>query len=100
MITPLLLLLAQATALNPQAAALFERDPVLRAWAVSRFDHNRDGWLTLYEVQAAVAALKGIADADHDGRVTQAEFVRARTAIATGPRPRVISPPAASPTAP
>ena len=98
MMTGLLLLLVQGVSLNPQAAAMFERDPVLRAWAVSRFDYNQDGWLTLYEVRSAVAALKGIADTDRDGRVTQAEFVRARAGLR--PRPPAISPPAASPTAP
>ncbi len=71
-------------ALNPRAADLFERDPLLARWAVSRFDSNRDGWLTLYEAQPAADAFREIADADRDGRVTVREydaalaFIRAR----------------------
>ncbi|MEO8618791.1 MAG: hypothetical protein ABI412_05450 [Sphingomicrobium sp.] len=62
----------------PNANELFDRDEVLRGWAVRRFDRNRDGWLTLYEAQPALAAFKEIADSDSDGRITTAEYRRAR----------------------
>ena len=68
--------------INPHAANLFERDPALRAWAVRSFDSNRDGWLTLYEAQPALARLKAIADMDGDGRVTVREFEQARSIVA------------------
>ena len=42
--------------------------------AVQIYDNNKDGWLTLYEAQPAVAAFRDIADANHDGRVTVREF--------------------------
>ena len=64
--------------LNPHAAELFERDPVLNAWAVSTFDRNKDGWLTTYEAQPAVTTFKEMADTDRDGRVTVSEFRDAR----------------------
>ena len=67
---------------NPAANALFDRDVLLRQWAVRRFDANRDGWLTLYEAQAALAALKDLADGDRDGRVTTYEYDRAKEFIA------------------
>jgi hypothetical protein len=72
----------QTASVNPHAADLFERDPELRAWAVRLFDANRDGWLTLYEAQPAVARLKEIADADGDGRVSVREFAEARKSLA------------------
>lgn len=79
---PLLLLLAAAAAaaptVNPEATALFERDAILNSWALARFDANHDGWLTLYEAQAALGEFKQLADADHDGRVTVQEFADAR----------------------
>ncbi len=67
--------------LNPNAHALFERDPQLKAWALRLFDGNGDGWLTLYEAQPALAAFKEIADADRDGRVTTYEYARAKEFI-------------------
>ena len=71
----------QAT-LNPHANALFDRDAELKAWAVRLHDRNRDGWLTLYEAQAALTGFKEIADGDGDGRVTTAEYARAKEFIA------------------
>ena len=68
--------------LNPHASELFDRDPELRAWAIKLYDHNQDGWLTLYEAQPAVVAFKEIADADRDGRVTTYEFARAKAFVA------------------
>lgn len=67
---------------NPNANELFEHDMVLKSWAISQFDTNRDGWLTLYEAQPAVAAFRDIADGDSDGRITVAEFRRAKEFIA------------------
>lgn len=73
-----------AASFNPRANELFDRDPVLNAWAVRSFDRNHDGWLTLFEAQPALAAFKDLADSNHDGRVTTREyeaavaFIRAR----------------------
>ena len=79
-------LMAQAAAasapLNPHANALFDRDAELKAWALRLFDTNKDGWLTLYEAQPAVAMFKEIADADRDGRVTTHEYRRGKDFIA------------------
>ena len=75
-------LAAQATLasapVNPNANALFDRDPELKAWALRLFDSNHDGWLTLYEAQPALQAFKEIADADKDGRVSTYEYQRAK----------------------
>lgn len=71
-----------AAALNPHANDLFERDPVLREWALRMFDTNRDGWLTLYEAQPALAAFKDIADGDRDGRITTWEYARGKDFVA------------------
>ncbi len=68
-------------AFNPNANLLFDRDAVLRAWAVARFDRNGDGWLTLFEAQPALNAFQEIADGDRDGRVTTAEYRRAKEFI-------------------
>lgn len=68
-------------AFNPNANLLFDRDAVLRAWAVARFDRNGDGWLTLFEAQPALNAFQEIADSDSDGRVTTAEYRRAKEFI-------------------
>lgn len=97
---PLFLLLAAATVadipaapVNPAAAELFERDPVLNRWALASFDRNEDGWLTLFEAQAAVTEFKRLADTDHDGRVTVQEyeaakrFLVARFNLAAAPAP-------------
>lgn len=62
----------------PNANVLFDSDAVLNDWAVRNYDRNHDGWLTLYEAQPALAAFKEIADSDRDGRVTTAEFRRAK----------------------
>ena len=67
---------------NPRAIELFDRDADLKAWAIKRYDQNRDGWLTLYEAQPAFAEFKDIADADRDGRVTTYEFARAKEFLA------------------
>jgi hypothetical protein len=72
---------AQAS-FNPNANELFDRDAALKAWAVRLFDTNRDGWLTLYEAQGALAAFKDIADGNRDGRVTTYEYDRAKEFIA------------------
>lgn len=69
----------EPASLNPDAIELFERDPVLKAWAVRTFDRNRDGWLTSYEAQPAVSTFKEMADIDRDGRVTVREFQDARS---------------------
>jgi hypothetical protein len=69
-------------AINPNANELFDRDPVLRTWALRLYDRNRDGWLTLFEAQPALAEFKQIADADRDGRVTTDEYARAKEFIA------------------
>ena len=58
---------------NPSANQLFDRDPVVKAWAVRRFDTNHDGWLTSYEAQPALAAFKDLADGNRDGSVFQAD---------------------------
>ncbi|MCY7280082.1 MAG: hypothetical protein LH610_04150 [Sphingomonas bacterium] len=67
---------------NPNANALFDRDPVIRQWAVRMYDSNRDGWLTLYEAQAALAAFRELADGNRDGRVTTYEYDRTKEYIA------------------
>lgn len=72
---------AASTPANPHANALFDRDPLLKAWAVRIHDTNRDGWLTSYEAQAAVSAFKELADGDRDGRVTTYEYDRAKEYI-------------------
>ena len=75
--------LASASApLNPHATELFDRDSDLKAWALRLYDGNKDGWLTMYEAQPALAAFKDIADSDRDGRVTTYEFQRAKEFIA------------------
>jgi hypothetical protein len=68
-------------AFNPRANDLFDRDEVLHAWAVERYDRNGDGWLTLYEAQPALQEFKQIADSDGDDRITTAEYRRAREFI-------------------
>ncbi len=73
---------AEPAAFNPNANALFERDSVLREWAVRLYDRNGDGWLTLYEAQPAIVAFKNIADGDKDGRITTLEFRLAKEFIA------------------
>ena len=79
-------LMAQAAfasgGINPHANELFDRDPMLRAWALKVYDANRDGWLTLFEAQPAFEAFKDIADADRDGRVTTYEYRRAKEFVA------------------
>ena len=69
---------------NPRANELFDREPVLKAWALRIHDRNHDGWLTLYEAQAAADSFRDLADGNRDGRVSVSEyaaaidFVRAR----------------------
>lgn len=70
-----------SAAINPHANELFDRDPQLKAWALKLHDTNRDGWLTLYEAQPAIAMFKDIADADRDGRVSTYEYTRAKAFI-------------------
>ena len=68
--------------INPNANALFDRDVILKQWAIRTHDTNRDGWLTLYEAQGALAAFRDLADGDRDGRVTTYEYDRAKEFIA------------------
>lgn len=74
--------LAAGPPVNPSANAFLDRDTVIKQWAVRTHDSNRDGWLTLYEAQGALAAFKDLADGDRDGRVTTYEYDRAREFIA------------------
>ena len=67
--------------LNPDAAALFERDSVLRSWALRFHDRNGDGWLTSFEAHEAAVAFKQIADSNRDGRVSVYEFGEGRDFI-------------------
>lgn len=67
-------LAAQAQPLNPRALEFVEREPAVRAWALARFDDNHDGWLTLFEAQAAVDEFVRIADENRDGRVSLSEY--------------------------
>ena len=73
--------IAASAPVNPNANAFLDRDPVIKQWAVRTFDSNRDGWLTLYEAQGALAAFKDLADGNRDGRVTTYEYDRAREFI-------------------
>lgn len=68
--------------INANAHDLFDRDAALKAWALREYDTNRDGWLTSYEAQPALAAFKNLADGDRDGRVTRYEYDRAKEFIA------------------
>ena len=74
--------IAASTPVNTNANALFDRDAMLKAWAVRTYDTNRDGWLTLYEAQDALKAFKDLADGNRDGRVTTYEYDRAKEFIA------------------
>lgn len=77
--TVLMLLAAQdAAPVNPAAIELFDRDPVLSAWALGSHDINQDGWLTSFEAQAAAEAFRDLADANSDGRVTVREYQEAK----------------------
>lgn len=73
--------IAASAPVNPNANALFDRDPTIKAWAIRLYDSNHDGWLTLYEAQPALVAFKDLADGDRDGRVTTYEYDRAREFI-------------------
>ena len=61
-------------AFNPRAGDLVDSDPVIRQWALTRYDTNRDGWLTLYEAQPAATAFRDIADENRDGDVSVREY--------------------------
>ncbi len=74
--------IAANTPVNTNANALFDRDSILKAWAVRIYDTNHDGWLTLYEAQGALKAFKDLADGNRDGRVTTYEYDRAKEFIA------------------
>lgn len=67
---------------NPKAIELFERDPRLMDWALAGFDKDGDGYLSIFEADAAAQAFKQIADGDRDGQVTPAEYGAARDFIA------------------
>ena len=56
-------------------------DWVLANWALKNFDRDSDIRLSDEEASAAASALRKIADADEDGRVTPAEFQAARAFI-------------------
>ena len=68
---------ARQTSINPRANELFDREPVLKAWALRIYDRNHDGWLTLYEVQAAADSFRDVADGNRDGRVSMTEYAAA-----------------------
>jgi hypothetical protein len=76
---------AQATPASlgptPAAVELFERDWVLMNWALKFYDRDRDVLLEPAEAQAAAAEFRKIADANHDGRITPAEYRAARAFI-------------------
>ena len=63
---------------NPRAIELFERDSTLMDWALSQYDSNRDGYLSIREADKAAREFKAIADGDKDGRVTPTEYRSAR----------------------
>lgn len=75
---------AQPASVNPRANELFDREPVLKSWALRIYDINHDGWLTTFEAADAAASFRDIADADRDGQVSLSEygtaldFIRAR----------------------
>lgn len=50
-------------------------------WALKYFDADGDIALSPSESAAAADAFRKLADADHDGRVTPAEYRAAREAI-------------------
>jgi hypothetical protein len=66
---------------NPKSIELFERDPKLMQWALSRFDEDGDGYLSIMEADSAAREFKQIADSDRDGQVTPAEYRSARDFI-------------------
>ena len=63
---------------NPRAIELFASDWVLRDWGLRVHDLDHDAELSPAEADAGAAAFKALADDDRDGRVTPAEFRRAR----------------------
>jgi len=65
----------------PAATQLFERDWVLMNWALKFYDKDRDIMLEASEAAAAATEFRNMADADGDGRVTQAEYRAAREFI-------------------
>lgn len=78
---------------NPRAIELFEREPKLMDWALAKFDRDGDGYLSIFEADAAAQEFKSIADGDKDGQVTPAEFqsamgfIAARYVRAKAPQP-------------
>ena len=66
---------------TPAALELFQRDWVLMNWALKYFDADGDIALSPSESAAAADAFRKLADTDHDGRVTPAEYRAAREAI-------------------
>ncbi len=67
-----------AADVNPRAIELFRSDWVLREWGLRVHDRDHDAELSAIEADAGAKAFKAIADGDGDGRVTPAEFRRAR----------------------
>ena len=67
---------------NPKAIELFDSDGDLMQWALAKYDANGDGYLSIFEADAAARQFKQIADGDGDGRVTPAEYRLAKDFIA------------------
>ena len=72
---------APTVAPTPAALALIQRDWVLMNWALKYYDADDDIALSPSEGAAAADAFRRLADTDHDGRVTPAEYRAAREAI-------------------
>ena len=66
---------------TPAALALLQGDWVLMNWALKYFDGDGDIALSQSEGARAADAFRTLADANHDGRVTPAEYRAAREAI-------------------
>lgn len=59
---------------NPRANELFEREPLLKDWAIRIYDRNHDGWLTSFEAAEAADSFREVADANRDGQVSLPEY--------------------------
>ena len=70
-----------SAAVTPEARSIFERDWVLMNWALKYYDRDRDILLEPDEAMSAAAALRAMADANNDGRVTRDEYRAARAFI-------------------
>jgi hypothetical protein len=65
----------------PAALQLFQNDWVLMNWALKNHDSNHDILIDTDEARNAADNFRALADTDHDGRVTQAEYRAARKFI-------------------